>query len=127
MAEEIKKYQSQARNALNKIKNINIRISDWDYNNIKLRAIQEGLPYQTLVSSLIHTRILHALRENSPSGPSSPRKYGVTRGYHLRDLITQWVIRSTRRLFANALSSLAKSEYCAKTAQYSGYIFQSKR
>ena len=54
MAEEIKKYQTHARNALNKIKKINIRMSDWDYNNIKLRAVQEGLPYQTLVSSIIH-------------------------------------------------------------------------
>ena len=54
MAEEIKYYRSHARNALNKIKKINIRMSDWDYNNIKLRAIQEGLPYQTLVSSIIH-------------------------------------------------------------------------
>jgi len=54
MAEEMKKYQTHARNALNKIKKINIRMSDWDYNNIKLRAVQEGLPYQTLVSSIIH-------------------------------------------------------------------------
>ena len=54
MVEEIKNYQSHARNALNKIKKINIRMSDWDYNNIKLRAVQEGLPYQTLVSSIIH-------------------------------------------------------------------------
>ena len=54
VAEEIKKYQNDARNALNKIKKINIRMSDWDYNNIKLRAVQEGLPYQTLVSSIIH-------------------------------------------------------------------------
>jgi len=54
VAEEIKKYQIHARNALNKIKKINIRMSDWDYNNIKLRAVHEGLPYQTLVSSIIH-------------------------------------------------------------------------
>jgi len=54
MAEEIKKYQTQARNALNKNKKINIRLSDWDYHKIKARAVQEGLPYQTLVSSIIH-------------------------------------------------------------------------
>jgi len=54
MAEEMKKYQTHAHNALNKIKKINIRMTDWDYNNIKLRAVQEGLPYQTLVSSIIH-------------------------------------------------------------------------
>ncbi|MBU4198747.1 MAG: hypothetical protein KKE37_06765, partial [Verrucomicrobia bacterium] len=34
--------------------------------------------------------------------------------------ITHWVIRPTRRLFANALSALTKSEYCAIFAQYSG-------
>jgi predicted DNA binding CopG/RHH family protein len=54
MADEIKKYQSHARHALNKNKKINIRLSDWDYNKIKVRAVEEGLPYQTLVSSVIH-------------------------------------------------------------------------
>ncbi|MBU4248481.1 MAG: hypothetical protein KKG09_02970, partial [Verrucomicrobia bacterium] len=37
--------------------------------------------------------------------------------------ITHWVIRPTRRLFANALSALTKSEYCAIFAQYSGNMF----
>ncbi|MCG2678760.1 MAG: hypothetical protein L6455_02155, partial [Kiritimatiellae bacterium] len=40
--------------------------------------------------------------------------------------ITHWVIRPTRRLFANALSALTKSEYCAIFAQYSGSNNQSK-
>ncbi|MBU4247404.1 MAG: hypothetical protein KKG09_10755, partial [Verrucomicrobia bacterium] len=38
--------------------------------------------------------------------------------------ITHWVIRPTRRLFANALSALTKSEYCAIFAQYSGLTNQ---
>ena len=54
MADEIQKYQSHARSALSKNKKINIRLSDWDYRKIKARAAQEGLPYQTLISSLIH-------------------------------------------------------------------------
>ncbi len=54
MDEEIKKHQANARNFLIKNKKINIRLSEWDYNKIKIRAAQEGLPYQTLVSSLIH-------------------------------------------------------------------------
>ncbi|MFA6434875.1 MAG: hypothetical protein WCW52_09285 [Elusimicrobiales bacterium] len=62
MAEEMKKYQSQARHSLNKNKKINIRISDWDYDKIKIRAVQEGLPYQTLVSSLIHKYLTGHLR-----------------------------------------------------------------
>ena len=62
MAEEIKKYQAHAGHALNKNKKINIRMSDWDYNNIKLRAVQEGLPYQTLVSSIIHKYLIGKMK-----------------------------------------------------------------
>lgn len=54
LAEEIKKYQNYARNTLNKNKKINIRISDWDYEKIKIKAVHEGLPCQTLISSIIH-------------------------------------------------------------------------
>ena len=54
MDDEIKKHQAEARNFLIKNKKINIRLSEWDYNKIKIRAAEEGLPYQTLVSSLIH-------------------------------------------------------------------------
>ena len=62
MEKEIKKYQTYAHNALNKNKKINIRMSDWDYNNIKIRAVQEGLPYQTLVSSIIHKYLTGRLK-----------------------------------------------------------------
>jgi predicted DNA binding CopG/RHH family protein len=70
MAEEIKKYQSLAHNALkNKNKKINIRMSEWDYNHIKLTAAKEGLPYQTLVSSIIHKYLTGQLTaDNSRSG-----------------------------------------------------------
>ena len=62
MKEEIKKYQSSARRFLKKNKKINIRLSEWDYNRIKIRAAEEGLPYQTLVSSLIHKYITGQLK-----------------------------------------------------------------
>ncbi len=54
MANELKTYQNNARTFLNKNKKINIRISEWDYNKMKARAAEEGLPYQTLLSSVIH-------------------------------------------------------------------------
>lgn len=54
MRKEIEKIRGYARNTLNKNKKVNIRISDWDYEKIKIKAAQEGLPYQTLISSLIH-------------------------------------------------------------------------
>lgn len=43
-----------ARNTLNKEKNINIRLSEKDLLKIKAKAAEMGIPYQTLVSSIIH-------------------------------------------------------------------------
>lgn len=43
-----------ARNTLNKTKNINIRLSERDLHKLKAKAIEEGLPYQTLASSILH-------------------------------------------------------------------------
>ncbi len=37
-----------------KTKNINIRISEADLARLKERAEEEGVPYQTLVSSALH-------------------------------------------------------------------------
>jgi len=41
-------------NAANKTKNINIRISAYDIEKVKQRSAEEGIPYQTLISSVIH-------------------------------------------------------------------------
>ncbi|MCD6151624.1 MAG: hypothetical protein J7J70_08255 [Deltaproteobacteria bacterium] len=43
-----------AKETLKKNKNINIRISENDLESIKLLAVREGMPYQTLIGSLIH-------------------------------------------------------------------------
>ncbi len=62
LAEEIKKYQKYASNTLNKNKKINIRLTDWDYEKIKIKAVSEGLPYQTLISSIIHKYVTGQLK-----------------------------------------------------------------
>ena len=62
LAEEIKKYQKYASNTLSKNKKINIRITDWDYEKIKVKAVGEGLPYQTLISSIIHKYVTGQLK-----------------------------------------------------------------
>ena len=46
-----------ARNTLNKSRNINIRLSERDLSRLKRRAAEEGLPYQTLASSIIHRSV----------------------------------------------------------------------
>lgn len=54
-AEKIKKNLTEAaKNTLNKTKNINIRLSEKDIQKAKTKAAKEGLPYQTLLSSVIH-------------------------------------------------------------------------
>ena len=43
-----------ARNTLKKDKRINLRLTQKDYHQIQIKAIEEGVPYQTLISSLVH-------------------------------------------------------------------------
>lgn len=48
-------------NTANKTKNINIRISAHDIEKVKQRSAEEGIPYQTLISSIIHKYITGTL------------------------------------------------------------------
>jgi len=50
----ITKYQQIAQQHLKKDKRINIRISEKDLTDLQKAAISEGLPYQTLIASIIH-------------------------------------------------------------------------
>lgn len=52
--QEMKRYQAAAKATLGKNKNINIRVPLGDLYKIKSRAAEQGIPYQTLISSLIH-------------------------------------------------------------------------
>ncbi len=52
--QEINKLRQYAKNTLQKDKRINIRMSSKDLDQVQVIAAQEGLPYQTLVSSIIH-------------------------------------------------------------------------
>ncbi len=52
--EEKVKAQAAAKATLNKSRNINIRLSERDLYKLKAKAIEEGIPYQTLASSLLH-------------------------------------------------------------------------
>jgi predicted DNA binding CopG/RHH family protein len=54
MKNEMKKHINYAKATLRKDKRVNIRISQKDLESIQRKAIEEGIPYQTLISSLIH-------------------------------------------------------------------------
>lgn len=51
---EKKQFEQYARNSLTKQKRINIRMTERDLKKIQAKAIEEGLPYQSLISMLIH-------------------------------------------------------------------------
>lgn len=60
---DLKKYQSYATATLKKDKRVNIRISSKDLEGIRRRAVEEGIPYQTLLSSIIHKYLTGRLVE----------------------------------------------------------------
>jgi predicted DNA binding CopG/RHH family protein len=51
---ELEHYEQIARNTLRKDQRMNIRISKTDLDRIRAKAAEEGIPYQTLVASIIH-------------------------------------------------------------------------
>lgn len=63
LKEERKRYGSYAAATFRKDKRVNIRISSKDLEAIQKRAMEEGLPYQTLISSLLHKFVSGRLRE----------------------------------------------------------------
>lgn len=63
LKEEKAKYQTYARATFRKDKRINIRISEKDLLALQKRAIREGIPYQTLVSSVLHKYVTGMLVE----------------------------------------------------------------
>jgi predicted DNA binding CopG/RHH family protein len=58
-----KAMQSAAEQTLKKDKRINIRISSRDLLALQRLAVKEGLPYQTLVSSILHKYVSGRLED----------------------------------------------------------------
>jgi predicted DNA binding CopG/RHH family protein len=54
---EKNRYSKYAANTMRKDKRVNIRISERDLQSIQRKALEEGIPYQTLISSLLHKYI----------------------------------------------------------------------
>ncbi len=58
LEEEIKKAKIAAEATLTKSERMNIRLSPNDLWRLKIKAMEEGMPYQTLVSSIIHKYLI---------------------------------------------------------------------
>ena len=60
---EIAKFKSAARATAIKDRRINIRLSSGDLSDIQVRALEEGVPYQTLIASVLHKYVTGRLAE----------------------------------------------------------------
>jgi predicted DNA binding CopG/RHH family protein len=62
LPKQIKRHTEYAKATFRKDKRVNIRISEKDLNAIQSRALEEGIPYQTLMSSILHKFVNGALK-----------------------------------------------------------------
>jgi predicted DNA binding CopG/RHH family protein len=60
-----KEAQIYAEGTLKKDKRMNIRISERDLKNLKIKALEEGIPYQTLVSMVLHKYLSGKLKDTA--------------------------------------------------------------
>ena len=61
---ERSRYAAYTKATFRKDRRVNIRISSKDLEAIQKRALEEGLPYQTLISSLLHKYASGRLRDS---------------------------------------------------------------
>ncbi|UCF98096.1 MAG: antitoxin [Spirochaetaceae bacterium] len=68
-AKDARKLKKQALEyaeaTVKKDKRMNIRISERDLKNLKRKALEEGIPYQTMVSMVLHKYLTGRLSEHS--------------------------------------------------------------
>ena len=60
---ELARFKAAARATAIKDRRVNIRLSSGDLSDIQVRALQEGVPYQTLIASVLHKYVTGRLAE----------------------------------------------------------------
>lgn|SRR3990172_6233010 len=78
---ELNKYRQAARATFIKDRRVNIRLSSPDLMDIQARAAEEGVPYQTLIASVLHKFVSGRLVEKPSrlTRRSSEREKNVAR------------------------------------------------
>ena len=71
LKKEIKKHQGYAKRTLKKDKRVNIRISTKDLEDLQTIAIEDGIPYQTLMASILHKYAIGRLVEKKRANKTS--------------------------------------------------------
>lgn len=63
--DELEKFKAAARATAVKDRRVNIRLSSIDLNDIQVKALEEGMPYQTLIASVLHKYVSGRLVEKA--------------------------------------------------------------
>ena len=75
---ELARIKAAAKATAIKDRRVNIRLSSIDLSDIQVKAMEEGVPYQTLIASVLHKYVTGRLREATSVAPEqrarSPRK-----------------------------------------------------
>ena len=70
---EAQRYEDYARRTFKKDRRVNIRISYRDLEEIQKRALEEGIPYQTLIASILHKYVSGRLVERRETSAERAR------------------------------------------------------
>ena len=62
---ELEKLKAAARATAIKDRRVNIRLSSIDLSDIQVKALEEGVPYQTLIASVLHKYVTGRLLDKS--------------------------------------------------------------
>lgn len=60
---ELARFKSAAQATALKDRRVNIRLASGDLRNIQVKALEEGIPYQTLIASILHKYITGKLAD----------------------------------------------------------------
>ena len=76
---ELAKFKAAARATAIKDRRVNIRLSSGDLSDSQGKALEEGVPYQTLIASVLHKYVTGRLAEEPratkpASGPATKRR-----------------------------------------------------
>ena len=68
------RYRELAAETLRKSRRVNIRITAMDLEGLQAKAAEEGLPYQTLMASVLHKYVLGRLVDGAEGKISQPSR-----------------------------------------------------
>lgn len=77
---ELAKFKAAARATALKNRRVNIRLSSGDLSDIQVKALEEGIPYQTLIASVLHKYVSGRLTERPATSKRAAKAEGLTGG-----------------------------------------------